>query len=259
MSRASGCLWLAVALILALVAGGVAFVTMQRATVTQAESVSPVASVSVVVAVRPMPLGAKLTTADLSVQNLPASAVPTGAVRTVAEAADQLTTVPLETGEMVLNHHLVKPDISGKNLAFTLPEGLVGITIPAEDLLSRVAGLQANDHVDILYSIKVPVKDGGSNQYTFGTLQDVTLVSVVRGTSAEKDAKNKDANDVVTVLPAEAYVLAMQPQDALVLKYLKDSGAIMDLALRNVVDDGDHATKPVDLQYMIDRFQLSVP
>ena len=56
----------------------------------------------------------------------------------------------------------------------------------------------------------------------------------------------------------KAYVLALSPQDALILKYLKDAGAVMDLALRNRTDDGDHTAQPVDMNYLIDKFQLPV-
>jgi hypothetical protein len=32
----------------------------------------------------------------------------------------------------------------------------------------------------------------------------------------------------------------------------------MDLALRNVADDAEYETRPVDLRYLIDRYQLPV-
>ena len=113
MSRASGCLWLGVALILALVAGGAAFVTLQRATsVAQAANEAPASTASVVAAAHAVALGAQLTAGDLVLQALPVSAVPQGAVTKIADAAGKVTMISLDAGEPVLTDHLTQPDIS---------------------------------------------------------------------------------------------------------------------------------------------------
>lgn len=58
--------------------------------------------------------------------------------------------------------------------------------------------------------------------------------------------------DVVTVI--------VEPQDALVLKFLRESGAAIDLALRSA-DDAEQmfATESVTLQYMFTRFEVAQP
>ena len=270
MSRVSGCLWLGVALILAVIAGGAAFVTLQKAAVAKPAEGAPTATTSIVVAAHPMPVGALLGEADLTLQDFPSGVVPAGALSAIGDVQGQLTTVQLDAGEMILAHHLTRPDIAGDNLAFTLPEGLVGVTLPAEDLLSQVSVIKAGDRVDILYSLEIaPVStaagtaDTTKKQYTFGTLQGVTVVSVVASGTQVKPAESgsllaggSSPQVKVPVAAPQAYILALEPQNALVLKYLKDAGAIMDLALRNVADETDHTTQPVDLQYLIDKFQL---
>jgi pilus assembly protein CpaB len=261
MSRVSGCLWLGVALILALVAGGVAFVTLQRATTTKAQGDIPVATTSVVVAAHPMPMGTLLSEKDLTLQTLPSGALPAGAISNIADANGQLTTASLEAGELVLAHHITRPDITGDNLAFTLPQGLVAVGLSSDDLLSQLAVVKPGDHVDLLYSLKTS-GDASANaakttasMYTFGTLQNVVIVSIARG-AASDGASSGDTKKTAPSGPARAYILGLEPQDALVLKFLKDDGAIMDLALRNVADEGDHTSQPVNEQYLIDRFQL---
>lgn len=274
MSRISGCLWLGVALVLALVAGGAAFITLQRASVAPAGQTLS-ATTSVVVAAHPVAIGSLLSEADLTVQSLPTGALPMGTMAAVGEAAGQVSTVPLNTGEMVLADHLTKPDITALNAAFTLPEGKVAVTLASDDLLSDVSMVQAADHVNVMYSLKVKRQvqnsnaggSGGSEeeseerQYTFGTLQNVTVVSVMR-TAVKEDAQAStgDAKEAKAqpLGAARAYILALDPQDALVLKYLKDAGAAMDLALRNVTDETDHVVKPVDIKYVVDRYQLPV-
>ena len=266
MSRVSGCLWLGVALILALVAGGAAFVTLQKATATQASGAAPVQTAPVVVAVHPVPLGTLLTDGDLTVQQMPAGALPQGALSNVADASGQVSTVALNTGEMVLSHHLTKPDLTAANAAFTLPEGKIAVTLAAEDLMSGMEMVQTGDHVDIMYSLKIKRVDPTGNgkddeqQYTFGVLQNAVVVSVIRSALKEDSAQSADPSKK-SITPAgapRAYVLALQPQDALVLKYLKDAAAVMDLGLRNTVDETDHTAKPVDVSYIVDKYQLPV-
>ena len=263
MSRVSGCLWLAVWLILALVAGGVAYVTLQRATVARAPA-GPAAVTSVVVAARPVQAGALLAEADLTTQKLPADALPAGVVTNAADAAGQVTMIPLNVGEMVLTHHLTKPDFTGDNLGFTLPEGQVAFLLSADDLLSRSIAVQPGARVNILYSLEVELRDvakgaaalgGEKRQYTFGALQGVEVVTVIRKGVTDK-AQTPASGAVSSLAGASAYVFALDPQDALVLKFLRDAGAIMDLALRNVADQTEHDVQPVDLPFLFDKYQL---
>jgi Flp pilus assembly protein CpaB len=268
MSRVSGCLWLSVALVLALVAGGAAFITLQKATANQANGAAPVATNPVVVAVHPMAVGSLLSDGDLTLAQLPANSTPMGALATIAEATGQVTTVPLNTGEMVLSHHLTHPDVAADNAAFTLPEGKIAVSLSADDLLSGMALIQAGDKVDIMYSLKVKkiasANGGGGSQqddeqqYTFGTLQGATVVSLIRSALREQTTTDTSGKAIASSGAPQAYILALPPQDALALKYLKDAGAVMDLGLRNITDETDHTAKPVDVRYIVDKYQLPV-
>jgi hypothetical protein len=54
--------------------------------------------------------------------------------------------------------------------------------------------------------------------------------------------------------------LVVSPQDALVLKWALENDASLDLAMRSAVDQDIYAQpEAVTLQYMLDRFQISVP
>jgi Flp pilus assembly protein CpaB len=54
--------------------------------------------------------------------------------------------------------------------------------------------------------------------------------------------------------------LVVSPQDALVLKWALETDASIDLAMRSAVDQDIYAQpEAVTLQYMLDRFQISVP
>ncbi|MGC9397647.1 MAG: Flp pilus assembly protein CpaB [Anaerolineae bacterium] len=57
--------------------------------------------------------------------------------------------------------------------------------------------------------------------------------------------------------PENEYVtLLVTPQDALILKYLAEMGADLDLALRSTGDEAPVITEPVWLRYVLDRYQL---
>ena len=54
--------------------------------------------------------------------------------------------------------------------------------------------------------------------------------------------------------------LVVSPQDALVLKWALETNASIDLVMRSAVDQDIYAQpEAVTLQYMLDRFQISVP
>jgi len=54
--------------------------------------------------------------------------------------------------------------------------------------------------------------------------------------------------------------LAVTPQDALVLLWLRQSGIYSEMALRAAgEEESDHLTEAVTLQYMLTRFNIAVP
>lgn len=61
----------------------------------------------------------------------------------------------------------------------------------------------------------------------------------------------------VTRSEIEPVTLLVTPQDALVLKYLQEMGADLDLVLRAAGDTTTVLTEPVLLRYILDRYQIS--
>ncbi len=62
-----------------------------------------------------------------------------------------------------------------------------------------------------------------------------------------------DDNGQPTGAP-RALLLAIDPQDALVLKYMKDVGATVDMVLRAPGAEGEFAVDPVNLDYVINGY-----
>jgi hypothetical protein len=107
--------------------------------------------------------------------------------------------------------------------------------------------------------------------FTFDALQRVEISAVVvdivvdpRGRAAAPagETVNEEGTPVPAPTPApseiqsRAILLALAPQDALVLKHLKDAGGIIDLVLRAPDATQLFEVDPVMSEYLIDRYQL---
>ena len=55
-----------------------------------------------------------------------------------------------------------------------------------------------------------------------------------------------------------ALLLTISPQDALVLKYVKDAGGIVDIVLRAPGVDRPFEVDPVDVDYVLNRYQMPI-
>jgi pilus assembly protein CpaB len=277
--RLRGCMWLTGGLAVAILAGAVAFITLQRAaTLRGDEGAAPGPRVQVVVALGALPVRLQLTNEDVALKDLPVEQVPEGAVREIGEAVGKITLVDLYPGEVILAQRLVDPDIiSGDGrLALVVADDEVLMAFPATDLMSSVGVLKAGDRVDILVSLEFPTdrglasvpalaaEEGGATtqegtaperatggateeeQATFNLLQNVSIAAVVRG----EPVGGRETGT------AQALLLTVSPQDALLLKYAKDAGGIVDVVLRAPGNEAPFTTSPVDVDYMINRYRI---
>jgi pilus assembly protein CpaB len=256
-------------LVVAILAGAVAFITLQRATGQRAGvEVAAGPRVQVVIATRTIAVRALLTAEDVELKQFPVEAVPEGAVGELEGAIGKITLVELYPGEVILAQRLVDPNvISGDGrLAVVVTGDEVLMAFPAQDLMSRVAMLKAGDHVDLLFSLdfpvdrglEVPPAEGGAGgagtagsaqreeQATFNLLQNVTIAAIV----AEQESAEGQAG------PPQAILFTVAPQDALLLKYAKDAGGIVDIVLRAPGAEGPFDIEPVDVDYMINRYRI---
>jgi Flp pilus assembly protein CpaB len=93
------------------------------------------------------------------------------------------------------------------------------------------------------------------------TLPQVVPTAVAGETPGEQAAPPPPASDVAqAMIQLTSVTLVVNPQDALVLKWAFENDAAIDLVLRSAVDRDIYAQpEAVTLQYMLDRFQISVP
>ncbi len=66
-------------------------------------------------------------------------------------------------------------------------------------------------------------------------------------------------NIAVQLTDIRVISLVVDPQDALVLKWLLESNASIDMVMRSAIDQDVYSTEAVTLKYMLDRFAISLP
>ncbi len=143
---------------------------------------------------------------------------------------------------------------------------MVIIALPADDLINQVGVLQPGDKVDILFSLTYG-QGGPTDLVSLDALQNVAVQAIVvppEARVAKEVASQVGLGDTQGVSPlstgpSKAILVAVNPQDALLLKYLKDAGAILDYALRPPDDTSKPLLDPVTLQYLIDTYGLDIP
>jgi pilus assembly protein CpaB len=271
VGRLRGFVWLFAGLILAGLAGIVAFITLTRAVPSTEGGESAVPKVSVVTAARTIPVRSALTREDLELKQVAVDAVPDGAISTLEEAEGKLSLAELYPGEVLLTRRLLDPNIvtGDGRLSLYAASDQVLMAIPASDLLSRMWVLKPGDRIDIAVTLEFDVEvlvqqsatgeSAATNQpkqmATFYVLQNVGVAAVLStgGTVSTVTEVKRDSGDV-----PQALLVTLSPQDALVLKYVLDAGGIQDIVLRAPGVEHPFETEPVDAAYVIDRYRIPI-
>ena len=263
MARLRGFVWLSAGVVLALLAGLVAYTTLTRVAEAPAESAAAGPQVTVLVAARSLPVRSVLTLDDLLEVELPPDAVPEGAARTTDTAVGRLTMTPLYSGEPILEQKLVDPNVTspdGRKALFLLEDEVL-MALATQDMLSQSGMLAPGDHVDILFSLEFPENRGvgatdtgqEDEQTTFGLLQNVTIAGLMGGLPTASEEEGLEDSSAAS---PETILLSIAPQDALALKYAVDAGGVIDLVLRAPGVEKPFVTDPVDIDYLINRYRI---
>ena len=188
---------------------------------------------------------------------VPADFVPESAIRHTDDAIGFLVLRSLTAGQMVLNTDVVSPTVAGGVTAFTMDKGKVAFAFPADDLLTSNRVLKAGDHVDVLFSIEVKAEVNGSERLmTFNALQNLEVAAIIDPSDLQSQASQQSGGSQI---PPRAVIFTLDPQDALILKYLKDMGGTVDIVLRAPDSKEQFSPQPVNQDYLLDRYQMRLP
>ena len=234
----------------------------------------------VVVTTHDLALGAVLSESDVKEIEVPLGIAPRGTLKQASTAIGRMLKANLINGEMVMTHHLADPTNLNRDLAFVLQDDQVLMAFPADDLMSQLDMLKRGDLVDILVSIDIQVKPASANPlvpqgtvepetktFTFDALQRIEISAVVvevvsQQRNQEQPLIEQQGTPQPTPTPRPedltpvGILLALDPQDALVLKHLKDTGAIVDIVLRSPTSKQLFELEPVMPEYLVDSYKL---
>jgi pilus assembly protein CpaB len=228
-------------------------------------------------------LGSVLSEADMREVEIPLGLAPRGALTQISEGVGRMTKQDIVGGEMVMSQHLADPTNIHRDLAFILEDNEVLMAFPVVDLMGQLEMLARGDRVDIFITISQEVQQPEEGAVTFETPEPETkeftldamqrieiTATIVEITSASQGGQaqqvtNEEGTPVPTPTPSPAQrntvalLLALDPQDALVLKHLRDTGAIFDFVLRSPTSNLVFDLEPVTSEYLIDLFGLEGP
>ena len=261
---------------LILVAIGVfaSFNLIQRFQGNQSSAVSEEQTVktSVVVAARDLSLGDTIAGTDVELASVPVEIAPRTAIANLNGAVDKIIKTDLVQGEMVLSHNLADPTNKNGDLSYILSEDHVLMAFPATDLMSREVEVQRGDIIDIFATFRQKVKTVGEvitvngepqepemRTFTVDSLQKVSVTAMVLEVidkDTDTDVMQEENNEAESKI--RAYLLALNPRDALILKHLKDTAAVFDIVLRAPTSTVQFSLTPVTEEYIIEYYGLEI-
>ena len=251
--KRKGVIWLAVGLVLAVMAGLATFRILTQVTTERETGTAVTTTTSVVVALVDMQPRTILTDTALALRQVP------------LEVRGKLTLDAVSAGEILLSRRLADPSNTSQNIAFTMPEDKVAIALPGGDRLTKAGVLKEGDKVDLLFSLSAASSSSGKadSLVTLSAIQNLAITAIILpNVLAEASGSTLGRAPTTGMATADidpVLLVAVDPQDALVLKYLVDAGAVMDVALRASTNEQIRAVESVTIEYMADRYQFVIP
>ncbi|MBA2447107.1 MAG: Flp pilus assembly protein CpaB [Chloroflexi bacterium] len=244
-----------------LMAGGASLLVLGISREASQVSKASVPQVYVVMAARELPDQTQIIAEAIAVRPFPAEFAPQGAVASAEQAIGKYTVGPLYKDQIILAGQLASVR-RAPTLSDLLRPGKVVIWLPMPDLLSGQIGFRQGDKVDILLTI--PGAETGPTTQT--TLQNVEVFAFGTELPAEIQPAPAAKPDGAQAAPAQVRASGSRPlgflvdhQDAIIIKFIKDSGGTIDLALRSSEEERIVRTDPINMEGIQERFRFRVP
>jgi len=215
----------------------------------------------VVVAQQNIPMHAPIPAGAMLLVDWPDDvALPRDAYTSMISVTNKLSATPIEIGQVMVTSMIIDKAVEetrkglGSDAALIVPKGKVAIAFPINQISGVSAALKEGDNVDVLVSYDLvagagQVSGASKQRVTQVALQDVEVLRVGpwnTGTAAPDTSK--DAGNITFLVTR---------QDALVLKFLRETASEVQLALRAAGDHEIVSTEPVINQYVDSRFKFN--
>jgi Flp pilus assembly protein CpaB len=260
-------LWFVASAVLAILAGVLAMTLLR-----QPEVVEQAPKQAVVVARNPIAANSVIRVDNVTQQER--DQVPSGAAMQVQDVVGGTALRDIAQGEVIKMQDI-------RVITGTLTS-LVGdqlaVALPANDVLSKWGVIVTGDHVDLLFTrdviLEKPMypwdlataedlefygleRDQRFDTVTALTLQNLEVLQIVQEPQAEAQQGAEEQEGAV--LRARALILKVEPQDAVLLKYLMDLGGSIQLALRSPDNEALFNVQPVNINYLMLRYGIALP
>ena len=246
-----------------LLAGGASVIVLGIARQAGETSRAVIPQVYVVMASREIPDQAVVTPDALVMRPFPAEFAPVGALSQPEQAVGKFAVGTLYKDQILMNGH-VSTGRRAPSMSDRVPPGRVVVWLPMPDLLAGQVGFRPGDRLDILLSMSLNKASAGEQQNnsqglsTQVTLQNVEIFAIGEQLQAGIQATEKGAQ-ARTSASGQPLALLLDHQDAIILKYIKDSGGTIDLALRSSDEERIVRTDAVTVDSIAERFRFRVP
>ncbi len=277
MNRRRGILWLIAGLVLAIVAAGLSYYAFQQIVSQQESAVEEQLTQTVVVAKEFINERAVVRLNDIRTEERPIDEVPSGAIFKTDDAVGRISTRSFQPGQVLLTQNLVEsfPStgveptevVSGTiNFNQALGENLVAFALPASNRLSQEGILLPGDRVDLLFSTEVVGEEEGTGgKVSVYAIQDLEILQIIyqpppaeeKEANAEQGAEKTEAQTPSRI--PKTLILAIEPQDSVVLKYAIDTQTSMDLALRSADNRRRFEVDAMNINTIADRYEFQAP
>ena len=211
-------------LLIALVVAGVCTWLVVRLVGVRIATSKPVETTRVIAAAKDIPLGAVLTSADLTTMGI-SGTPPKGAILKPEDAIGRGVVTQIYQGEPILESHLAVLG-SGGGLAPTIPQGMRACAVRVDEVVGVSGFVTPGMRVDVLVSGNPPGSGASEGVVTKTLLQNIQVLSA--GTDIQRDSEGK-ARQVQVVN------LLVTPEQAQDLSLASNSLKIQ-LVLRNPLD-----------------------
>jgi pilus assembly protein CpaB len=227
----------------------------------QSGSATAVPTRVVIVAARDIAANTVVSTSHLMTASYPLTLIPEDAIVNQSEVLNTTTTTPVFSGQILLRRQFLAAQ-GRTGASVNIPPGKVLVAFPSTDMLNATGAVQSGDHVDIMLSIPISgtarldsgadtgtqLQPGKPSLVTQGTLQNIEVYTVGQWLPPGQTA-NAEAARTLKII-----TFVVDHQEALILKFVKDSGGTIDLAVRSAADDKQVQTDPVTLDYLVDLY-----
>jgi pilus assembly protein CpaB len=225
---------------------------------------TPAPQREVIIAATDIAANTVITSSQVTTATYPADLVPADAITSTNAVVNSTAKTAVFSGQILLQRQfLATQGHTGSSV--NIPSGKVLVAFPSTDMLNATGAVQPGDHVDIMISLPISgttrLDAGVSNgtQLSPGehalvsqtTLQNIEVYTVGQWTPPGQQASDQAA---AAASGLKIITFIVDHQEALILKFVKDSGGTIDLAVRSAADNQNVHTDPVTIDYLVDLF-----